>query len=476
MHTEPDKIFGDSYKKAEDDLAPLVRSLGFAETEINLKAAKALSMNGVEVTSERIIAVKEMILKLSDLRDTVNPRVIAKMLNDGYNPVNMNMDELSELANRYRGENQLDGRGLAERLARYIAEANRAGLENTDAVVATYKMLNQIIGGGGAAFATALSEENNLTLGRLFELSKLATRMRDEKVSVDARIEDGAENATRRAADDGVLATITKAYNEGLVRRFAREAQPLALDKTISAKTEAGVNAMPIEEVLDELEVQKRLLAGEENAHTVREAMDKIKGLSDVPAAAMRFMKANEIPLTVANLDAVKKLMRRSNFAETEMNNVSEIVAAGENVSVDELRARTDDIEIIERINAIEAMNYIKSRLNGKNGFTTATTDINGTLRDVDIYVMSGGLANKRDIDILISVDTSMGYVSASIKTKAEKAHIVICSETAAGTETFKANTADLIRLTEAAGFGAATIEFLQAEPKNAFKGAIYGA
>jgi hypothetical protein len=266
-----------------------------------------------------------------------------------------------------------------------------------------------------------------------------------------------------------------------LIRRFIREAQPLTFDKTISARTEAGVNAMPMEELLDEMEVQKRLLAGEENSASVREAMNRIKGLSDVPTAALRMLRANELPLTAANLDAMKKLMRRGNFAETELADIRGILRDGgspplrsDSAGTAALREMTDDIEIIERINAVEAMLDVKARLNGKNGFVTAAAGINGRLRDVDIYIADGNLSNKRDVDILISVDTELGYVSASVKTKAEKAHIVICAETEAGAETFRANTAGLIKLIEGAGFGAATIEFLKAEPKNALKGAAY--
>jgi hypothetical protein len=79
-------------------------------------------------------------------------------------------------------------------------------------------------------------------------------------------------------------------------------------------------------------------------------------------------------------------------------------------------------------------------------------------------------LTHKKDIDILISVDTSVGYVSASVKTNSEKAHVVICSETERGAEAFRKNAAALFKLIEAAGFGAATVEFLKAEPKNAIR------
>ncbi len=174
---------GDHMKKAFQNVDDLLLENGLEVSDENRKATRILGYNRMEITQENLDAVKEAEALLTKVVQQLTPEKTLHMLRDGINPMEINLDELSN----YLDTLQDEGESL-EKYSKYLyrLEKNKEiSQEEKDAYIGVYRLLRQIEKGDDAAIGTLVSKNQEMNFDNL--LSAVRTR---KKGFIDTKIDD----------------------------------------------------------------------------------------------------------------------------------------------------------------------------------------------------------------------------------------------------------------------------------------------
>lgn len=183
LMTAPRADLGDSITDAFRNVDDLLEETGMEVTEDNRRAVRILGYNHMEITEENMDAVKEADAMLNRVLSNLTPEKTLQMIRDGINPLEMNLDELSNYL-----QSVTDDTIDIEKYSRYLyrLEQNKEiTAEEKDAYIGIYRLLRQVEKGDGAALGAVVANKQNLNLENL--LSAVRTR---KKGYVDAKIDD----------------------------------------------------------------------------------------------------------------------------------------------------------------------------------------------------------------------------------------------------------------------------------------------
>lgn len=183
LMTSPRADLGDHIKKAFQNVDDLLLENGLEVSDENRKAARILGYNRMEITQENLDAVKEAEALLTKVVQQLTPEKTLHMLRDGVNPMEINLDELSN----YLDTLQDEGESL-EKYSKYLyrLEKNKEiSQEEKDAYIGVYRLLRQIEKGDDAAIGTLVSQNREMNFENL--LSAVRTR---KKGFIDTKIDD----------------------------------------------------------------------------------------------------------------------------------------------------------------------------------------------------------------------------------------------------------------------------------------------
>lgn len=183
LMTSPRADLGDHMKKAFQNVDDLLLENGMEVSDENRKAVRILGYNRMEITQENLDAVKEAEALLKKVIQQLTPEKTLHMLRDGVNPMEINLDELSN----YLDTLQDEGESL-EKYSKYLyrLEKNKEiSQEEKDAYIGVYRLLRQIEKGDDAAIGTLVSKNQDMNFENL--LSAVRTR---KKGFIDTKIDD----------------------------------------------------------------------------------------------------------------------------------------------------------------------------------------------------------------------------------------------------------------------------------------------
>lgn len=183
LMTSPRADLGDHMKKAFQNVDDLLLENGLEVSDENRKAVRILGYNRMEITQENLDVVKEAEALLKKVIQQLTPEKTLHMLRDGVNPMEINLDELSN----YLDTLQDEGESL-EKYSKYLyrLEKNKeVSQEEKDAYIGVYRLLRQIEKGDDAAIGTLISKNQDMNFENL--LSAVRTR---KKGFIDTKIDD----------------------------------------------------------------------------------------------------------------------------------------------------------------------------------------------------------------------------------------------------------------------------------------------
>lgn len=183
LMTSPRTDLGDHIKKAFQNVDDLLLENGLEVSDENRKATRILGYNRMEITQENLDAVKEAEALLTRVVQQLTPEKTLHMLRDGVNPMEINLDELSNYLDTLQGE----GESL-EKYSKYLyrLEKNKEiSQAEKDAYIGVYRLLRQIEKGDDAAIGTLVSQNRDMNFENL--LSAVRTR---KKGFIDTKIDD----------------------------------------------------------------------------------------------------------------------------------------------------------------------------------------------------------------------------------------------------------------------------------------------
>lgn len=492
FETTPNPKYGDAFSKIAGKFAPLLESIGVEATRQNIKAAKILSYNEMDVNYENIIRVKTVDAKIGDIYARLHPLIAAEMIREGLNPAGMHADDVLAYIAKFR---EVCGETPEGKIAEHILETDRNGSlseRERKAVVSTYKMLNIIMRHGSAALGAAVKSGSELTLGSLMELSETL------KKPLNAVIDDERGLNIRKAGKESILKILKEAsakpddfefFAKRTVESFAEKAAPAALaeylEKTDNA-TEASIEAAT--ETLSATEEN----ATSEEARRIAIISQELLGLQNVSAAEAKVLEDADIPTTIQNIAEYHKMSPGYTFGDSLASKKlgkarsrieSALPDAGLKTLVDgsgleetlgalqaALEETADEISIsetgaerdmtLEEINSLVSALRLRYSVLDARGGSFIPVMLNDRPTDVEVYVLNDELENRDDVSVAVFLRTALGGVRADIKVSGNSVSADFILDNMESLQIFENNKESLYTFAENAGFTVESVKF----------------
>ena len=205
LQTEVRADLGDSIQKAFANADSLLKELGIEASDSNLRAARVLGYNRMEISSENIALVDEACSVVDNIIEKMNPAATLDLIRSGINPMKLSMKELEE---------RLDAIEVAdtgEKYSEYLVRMQGKGLitdEEAESFVGIYRMMHQTELKDGAAIGTLLSQ------GREVSFTNILSAIRSGySAGMDVSVDDGFGGLESKI-DKNIEAQIETAFRQ----------------------------------------------------------------------------------------------------------------------------------------------------------------------------------------------------------------------------------------------------------------------
>ena len=297
LMTAPRADLGDKISNAFSNIDDILQDLDFELTQDNRRAVRILAYNKTELTRENIIQVRATDAELQFLLNKMTPSATLQMIRDGINPLEENVQQLTEYFSAK--DNELTQQ--TENFARFLYELDHNGgisPQERETYMGIYRLIRQIEKGDGKAIGTVINNGQELSFANL--LSAVRT---GQKKSINQIVDnsfgvlDGVENRGNSISDQ-----INKYYE--------RKASDLLDKLSPSVMAQENVTMQTTWEELVELsEMQK---TPEEITSAYREEQLRVLrqdiGFMD---QSVEFLLAHKQPVTPDNIHGAKEMSKR---------------------------------------------------------------------------------------------------------------------------------------------------------------------
>ena len=423
MRTEIRRDLGDSIKKAFRNIDELLTETDMDLTEENRRAVRILAYNKEEITKENIENIKLNDSTVQRAFNALKPAVVAEMLKQGKNPLDMTMDELIKTAEEI--EDELPGNRTEDRFARFLRkleEHNGITAEEKEGYIGIYRLIHQVNASDGAAIGMLLQSGQDITMRNLMRAER--TRKHENREAV---IDDsfGLLSDFKRESLT-ITQQIELAFNQNEMKDAEQNATPYKmsqynLEEELMEMTPEELNAaMKETEEPEELEEAYR-----------NEELEEIRKNVMTEEEVYRMLERFDVPASPNHLAAMQELMQNRAFpfqTLTKNRKVDKEILAG---GMDDIKDITmDDIiddlieEYGESVKTPEDMAKAQKKL-----ADTAENVMRKALID-------DGLADNMDIRALQMAGVGLSVFSAM--TQSETYNIPVNVEDGTGNMTVK--------------------------------------
>lgn len=231
VSTQVDASYGDSIQKAFASVPNLLKELGMEDTNANERAVRILGYNGMEITEENVLSVKEYDAVLNRVIDNMKPSTVLEMIRQGDNPLDTS---ISDLDKKLSDINAMKDLSTEEKYSKYLWQLQKSGdisEQEREGYIGIYRLLNNIEKSDGAAIGAVLQSDREMTLGNLL------TAVRTMKNhGIDTKIDDDFGGLKEL---NFMASSITEQINEGF---SAAETENQENDSELSGRNRQAQN------------------------------------------------------------------------------------------------------------------------------------------------------------------------------------------------------------------------------------------
>ncbi len=348
MSTKARSDMGDSVKAAVDNSASSILSeLGYEDNENNRRAVRILAYNNMEMTQDNINKVRSVDSTLNNLMENMTPQTVLKMIQDGINPLNTDIEVLNE----YINENYANSEPSVK-YSEFLYKLDRTGeitQEERRQFIGIYKMFHQLKKDGGKSAGALLSQGSDVTLGNLVTFMESRRRY-----GMDVTLDENAGMAE---------VTGNVAYFQNLFSELSKTITPQALKK---ADTQEGsLEDMSVEQ-LNELMEKYADADSDAKEEYFNEMVANARECQDIEDNVLRMITDQGIPVTFYNMMSANRLLgNNSRFGGRYYDELKNI----RNVKVD---------------NSITGiLDSFDSKEDAQSAFDNLSQSINDTIEDI---------------------------------------------------------------------------------------------
>lgn len=382
--TAPDKKYGDSFTKAVQNVDSLLKETGIEVNDATRRAARILGYAEAAINRENIDKVADYDEKLQAVLKELHPAVTVRMIRDGINPLEKNLDELFSKITELKEQEGIKSDDTYSNFLVNLESRKNLTHDEREAYVAIYKALHQI----------ESSEEQ--AVGGIFRrgeeptLKGLLTAVRSGKaVGSDKFIDDTFQNLAKISTD---VDNIENKIRAGLGTSQGSDA---ALLNNLTESADKEIKEMT------------------EDVH--RTAEEWVHDLSELAANgenATRFLEDFNILTTMENIGAAKDMLAGNTDIFKDWKKYKRL-ETGEETELPDLVEAMDSKESLEKAygELLDSTKAMKSAL--QKDPAMSKLDIKA-LKKVDVGVRFMNRLSKREF-YQIPVDTGSDIVNMNV-------------------------------------------------------------
>lgn len=472
--------FGESIKTVENQIAHLLESQGIEATTTNIEAAKALITNQMEVTSDQIQKIQDIVLKLNTFLEEMTPVQVASMIKEGFNPYNASVNEILSWMSNSKVE------GLKTSVAEAIVSLEASGQINEtqkEGMIGLYRILQAVSNQKEQVMGYLYRNELPMTVENL----QIAAKYVRSKNRIQVTVDDSFGEVESRAEAKNTATTMLENSSE-------------ASTKTLEALKVLENMELPItEESIDKVSRMSALLypyikeqfkknVGKfEGMTTLPDSfLEKIQVAQNASSEIVESMLKQEIPLTLSNIYWMDKMNSEPEiYGELlndkgllkdglpkdleELEDVLKEIASKVKEQKEEatLNGQWNDYRSYKQLE--EIVQFQRQRIENESLYQIPFM-IDGERRLINLYVQedentSKGIDDGSHLKAMISYETkTMGTVKAYIEMNEENLGYRIEAEKTSDREALKAHADRLMEGLKAIGYHVNYSDFEQEE------------
>ncbi len=452
--TQVSAKWNDKVTDYSSQISDILENLGFEDSKENQEAAEILIRAKVDITENSLLSVKDLNLKLDKIANTLHPKIVANMIKDGINPLNLNIDEIISVIDEY--ENQF-GENLTDKLARNIINLQKdseVDQETIKAVKAFYQALNTVSKNNKASIARTVNSEHDFTVKNLLDTAKYFDKTKGNRSMVNEAI--GDQTIESIIPENSISSTIENAlakssYEKNLLEKLARNCEN---DAVINAFENNDIENTLIETLVKQLEDFNKQTANKEISQTdVNALVQKLNLALETSNLSVELLINNDIPPTIKNLSSIKELFEsphkikeklnsllkdeeslQNTFSELTTEDLSSISGVGSvlDVQIGEIEnymPSTDDLLLqkTDILSSFNLMNLFNKNELSPHSQMVVKLPLSDEVTTLNMYVIDSDFETKQTKTIAFNIDTEyLGNISATLKIDGNFADISI--------------------------------------------------
>ncbi|MCT4544987.1 MAG: DUF6240 domain-containing protein [Vallitalea sp.] len=523
LGTKPRADLGDNIKKAFGQLEKILNDLGIEASNKNLRAAKILSHNEMEISINNINNIKVIDQKVNMILNRLHPSIVAHMIKDNLSPIDMDVNEVIEYMDDF---DELLGEDLNDKIGKYIHEmdkSNSLSEKERKSMIGIYRMLNTISKSEGRAVGFLIKKDLEMTLNNLMEAAKYIRRNNGKKTDINVSIDDSygvletlkydSETARQQIQEAfekaGLKATnnvklidaieefelkitedtlIDMKYLENNLKELIRKASPNNLKRILE---DNKIMDKSIDEIIDFIDENKEFQEVE-----TKQIRDQLNQIRNVSGEAIKFLEELQMPINLKNLNTIDNLLQNNNELSNKLKNLmneikessidSDIINelsttlddlhSGEDIQLiysqlqkelREIKGKTFQLNRNKRINIsdnlkdINRIIDINKELENKEDYIQIPIMLNGEITQLNMYYMEKNKTEGESLKVLLSLNTkNIGIVHSLISMNNEEIHLNISSSIDQETTYIKKFDKDLRDILGDIGYDKISIEY----------------
>lgn len=190
IHTKPEQRFGDTIRKIENQIEDLLKDQNIEPTKENIRCARILIQNDIDVTEENILHLKLLDEKVTYVGANLHPTIAAEMIKEGFRPDQIPIDEVIEYIKNFE---EILGQDVREKLSEFILQMDEDKVliqEEREGMIGIYRMLHTIEKSNGKVIGWLMKNNMSFTLNNLMEGAKYLARTGGRRQDMDVFIND----------------------------------------------------------------------------------------------------------------------------------------------------------------------------------------------------------------------------------------------------------------------------------------------
>lgn len=305
LMTSPRQDMGDTIQKAFSNVDDILQDLNLDTSEANRRAVRILAYNNTPITEESITSVKALDEQMQRTFHNMNPAVTLEMIRKGENPLDMDMEQLNQIAEAIKQES---GHDEQERFNKYLwrlEQNHEITAEERSSYIGIYRLIAQVEKTDGAALGALMNQGSEITMRNLLT----AVRSR-KKGPMDYKISDDFEGVEPKTTGPKIDEQIEAGFQQNCLKDVLDRITPEKLAGIGEEKWESMTPEQLAEALAQMEDSPQEQQAADSYAN---EQLAMYRQVLDSPEEIYSYLDHYDIPNSMANVLAVSEMLRKPN-------------------------------------------------------------------------------------------------------------------------------------------------------------------